>query len=102
MKNPLSTSAKADSTIDLACLALANYQYRCKVSVSVEVGPMQYFVYSFFYAKSTYVSFEFYTSVRFFYAKGKTGRECGLATMLPGSPKFINQDESCPGFGGQS
>ena len=22
--------------------------------------------------------------------------------MLPGNPKFINQDEFCPGFGGQS
>ena len=37
-----------------------------------------------------------------FSAKRKTGRERGLATMLPGNPKFINQDESCPGFRGQS
>ena len=35
-----------------------------------------------------------------FFVKGKTGGERGLAGMLPGNLKFINQDESCPGFGG--
>ena len=39
---------------------------------------------------------------RLFSAKRKTERERGLATMLPGNPKFFNQDEFCPGFRGQS
>jgi len=38
----------------------------------------------------------------YFYAKENTGRERGPATKLPVNPEFIDQDESCPGFGGQS
>ena len=38
---------------------------------------------------------------RLFSAKWKTGKEWGLAIMLPGNLKFIIQDDSCLGYRGQ-
>ena len=67
----------------------------CIIVLELKLPPLLVLLF----IRESQLSFEAYL---FFYAEENTGRERRPATKLPVNPKFIDQDESCPGFGGQS